>query len=222
MKNFRTSALLAAFTLALLLSFHSAQASADTLNMQLVGVGGQQSNGSFVYPYYASVDGSSKPDAVMCISFFNDVFIWETWKVTVAPIVGTLDEEAAYLYHIASTGKDANTIADAQWAAWELFATGVPAPDQTGVTADLNQAAAFAANPANQSFYANFELLVPVVNSQNMGGLPQTFVTTAPTPEPDSLFLLGTGLFALATYMTRKKQVAPAISAQNQASQRTA
>ena len=113
----------------------------------------------------------------------------------------------------SSPSTPAAAAADAQWAAWELFDPGLIAPtqngvDQAGVTAELTDAG----DADYSGFYSGYALYIPVDGSQTSGdGLPQSFVGTAPTPEPGSLVLLGTGLLTIAfagAFYRRKQRTA--------------
>jgi len=56
------------------------------------------------------------------------------------------------------------------------------------------------------TFYAGYELYVPEDGTQSWGGDPQTFIGPAPTPEPSSLILLGSGLLTAAGALYRRKR----------------
>jgi hypothetical protein len=54
------------------------------------------------------------------------------------------------------------------------------------------------------SFYAGYEIFVPIAGSQSKGGTPQTFVGAV--PEPSSLILFGSGLLTVAGALYRRKR----------------
>jgi hypothetical protein len=194
------------------------KAYADTVTLTLENVGpGNNSGGVYTYPYNFSVDGSSSYASLMCFEYNNEIYEGETWTATVVPINSSSsqeDLELAYLFSVASgPSTPAATAADAQWAAWELFDPGLTAPtqngvSQTGVTTELTDAG----NADYSDFYSGYALYIPIDGSQpSADGLPQSFVGPAPTPEPSSLVLLGSGLLTLAfagAFYRRKRRTA--------------
>jgi hypothetical protein len=198
------------------LFFNPVNAYADTVTLTLESVGGQSSGGEYVYPYNFSIDGSSTITQLMCLSFNQNVHVGESWKAIVEPVLGNTEyEEAAYIFSLAAApGASANTIAEAQWANWVLFDPGayssVPLQYRGDVTNLLNAAAAVAHNNPNSSLYSNLEVFIPVAGSQPQGDCtPQIMIgDTAPTPEPGSLLMLGTGMLGLATFLYRRKSIA--------------
>jgi hypothetical protein len=215
MKKFNVGlALLVVAVCALL--FSPVNAYADTVTLTLKSVGGQSSGPDYVYPYNFSIDGSSTLTPLMCLSFNEEIAIGESWKATIEQVAGNTEyEEAAYIFSLASAhGASQTTIADAQWANWELFDSGASSSlpgsvNQADVTTILDNAAAYVSANPHSSLYSNLEVFIPVAGSQPWGdGTPQTLIGDSPTPEPGSLLLLGTGMLGLAVFVYRRRRIA--------------
>jgi hypothetical protein len=212
MKNFIASTILSIAAFCLVLPFSSLKAHADSVTLELVGVGGPSSEGVYVYPYDFSVNGGASTVELMCISYNNETHIGESWVATITAITTPQQEEAVWLFNDANAAiADDNTPLqiDNQFAAWELFADNVTPPD-AGVAIQLALAAEDAPlEPAG--FYNNFIEYDPASGWPSGDGTPQSFIGNAPpdppdvAPEPSSLILFGSGLliFAAAFYHKR-------------------
>ena len=228
MKRFIPCTIFAIFACCLLASISSMKARADTVTMYFTGVGGPNSGGVYTYPYLFSINNENAPTVpLMCVSYQQEIEIPEQWTATITPIgtavtnsvpptanlTQTQEMEDAYLYSVVfSKGSTAQTISDAQWAAWEVGDPGLVGHlpgglDNTGIGIQLAAAQSFVGTHplANDpGFYSSYQLYVPVPDTEKPPtyGLPQTFI--GPVPEPDTLFLLGTGLLGLALVLFRK------------------
>jgi hypothetical protein len=127
--------------------------------------------------------------------------------------------EAAYIYSEAAVpGASATTIAETQWANWELFDPGdqtllnnVPSGYQPQINTILSQAALWAGDNLNTTIYSNLDVYIPKDGSQSSGGEPQFFIGDPPPPsipEPNSLLLFGSGLLGLAFLLFRRRLAA--------------
>ena len=218
MKKLGVSTVLAVSAFCFLSWLSPLKAYADTVTLTLENVGpGNNSGGVYTYPYNFSVDGSSSYASLMCFEYNNEIYEGETWTATVVPINSSSsqeDLELTYLFSVASNPSTPEpTVSDAQWAAWELFDIGLNAPDQNGVSAlRVTTELTDAGNADYSDFYSGYALYIPIDGSQpSADGLPQSFVGPAPTPEPSSLVLLGSGLLTLAfagAFYRRKRRTA--------------
>jgi hypothetical protein len=215
--------ILSAFVFYFLLLLSPIAAHADTMNLKLVSVGGQTSGSDYVFPYNFSFNGSTTLTPLMCISFKNEVSVGESWTATLVPISGNQTYvEAAYIFSEAdAAGASAKTIAEAQWANWELFDAGdqnllnsVPSGYQSDINTMLSQAALFAQNNVNTKIYSDLDVFVPVSGTQSSGGTPQSLIgdPVSQTPEPTSLLLLGSGLLVLAGLFYRRRRAAEVLA----------
>jgi hypothetical protein len=231
MKKFKTCTILSVLAFGVLLLLSPRMGYADTMTIKLISVGGQSSQGEYVYPYNFSFDGSANLTPLMCISYEQEIYFGESWTATMTPVDGSDNlqyVEAAYiLAQAAAPGASANTIAVAQWANWELFDSGdsnltnnLPVGYQPQINTLQAQALAFAESNIDTTDFPNIDIFTPIAGTQSTGGLPQTFVgdPTSPlfggnndpfaAPEPGSLVLFGSGLLGLAGLIFRKRCIA--------------
>lgn len=199
---------------------------ADTLT--ITGVGGQNTDGVYVYPYYFTVTGPAGSDTLVsmsCLNFDRDVSIGESWDVSVIGVSSItpstmIDSESgldiladAYLFnqYTAATG-NAQLTSDIQFAIWSIMdPSGVSGESGFDSNAQALAAAALGMAPTlPSSAFANDALFIPSGSYPN-GGEPQELLADPPpsvvtvTPEPASLILMGTGLFGSAILLYRRR-----------------
>jgi len=184
--------------LLLLLVASSLPAVAGIVNLQF-NTTGPYSYGYPTYPYNFTVNGTTS-ESLMCIGYNEHITYGESWQaneMTVAAygaLIGSpvKAEELAYLYTLALADGGANSAINAE--AWFLN-EGQPSPEP-----DAALMAGF-----TPGLYSSVRVYVPTSNQTGWtDGVPQTFLGSSPTPEPNTLVTLGSALIGVAA-LARKR-----------------
>jgi hypothetical protein len=206
---------LAASSLVLLAAIFLCTGSAlanSNVTMQLTSVGGNNAGGVYTYPYYFSINGT-KPVALICDSYDNEVVVGETWKAYKSSLLSgkgmfgnqLLDYKAAGLIFKSILNGSVNVNAG-NFAIWGLFSTNAQNNSffqGSGAAAIETEYLTLASTAKNSAFNGLF-LYTPIPGTQSWGNTAQEYIGYSPVPEPGSLLMFGTGLISLAGIIRRK------------------
>jgi hypothetical protein len=227
----RSSVVVILFT-ALVLLFvtvlFSPSAKANSVPLTIINGGSIVSGGVYVGPYNFTSNGQSLQ--LVCDTFENEVYPSESWTANVTTMgsgtglfgstSSTQYQEEAYLAQkmFANLG-NTQTVADIQWAIWDIFdpgtcGTGVSNCDPYGNPGDqtiINGLVTSAEKPINYASgnYSDVVVYTPVSGWPTGYGTPQEYLGIVPAPEPGTatLMLVGLGLLGLTTVM--RKRISP-------------
>jgi hypothetical protein len=211
MRLSRLFTVLLVFLASLLLS---SAALADSVNLALIGPGGNNGGGVYTYPYNFSINGGPSTPLI-CDTFDNEIIPGESWTANVNGLLSgnglfgndPLAYKAAGLIFEGILAHTVNPTVG-NWAIWGLFSSNAATnPYFFGSGAALLDAqylltAVFTSNSAVDGLV----LYTPVSGTQSWGGTPQEFIGLVPAPEPGELSLIFTTLlFGLAGIICGKK-----------------
>lgn len=204
------------FLIATALCLAAGTASATSVTLKLVGVGGNNAGGAYTYPYNFSIDGR-RAVALICDDYNNEVTIGETWKANVVGLLSgkgmfgnstraLLDYKAAGLIFEGILSGNVSINAG-NFAIWGLFSPAAQQNSffQSSGAAGIENTYLAMAKTTPDSAVKGLVLYTPIAGSQSTGGLPQEYIGYGTVPEPASLALFGTGVLSLAGVVRRKK-----------------
>lgn len=189
--------------------FFVSSAKADTVSVTLTGVSGGVQGSVYTSPYYATV-GNISNVPIVCDDYAHQVYLYESWTASVSTFAdlsnarfwqGTqsatvkLYDEAAYLFN--ELYLQPGQTGDISFALWAVFDAS-----QVESSAGWNSKAAWWLASAQKQAYtpgefSNFRVLTPISPTS-----PQEYLVR--TPEPSTVLLLCSGLFAIVVFKWRR------------------
>ncbi len=190
----------------------------STVQLTLNG-GGPADAGVLVYPYQITVSGSTTiPNGsyfTACDSYYNHLSIGESWQANINTM-NTVQhakfgsdavqyEAAAWLISKMEGNDDAQQVGDLNFALWNLFED---VSHTAGYTAGAAEDYKEALNPHNLANIHVRQIVIFTPTDLTPDG-PQeliAYLPSAPTPEPGSLALFGTGISSLGFALRRLRR----------------
>jgi len=199
----------------------AATASAGPVTLTIDNGGSIVSGGVYVGPYNFTSGGQSLQ--LICDTFQNEVDPPETWTANMFALgsgtglngstTSNQYKEVAWLaQQMFANLSNATTVAEIQWAIWDIFdsgscGTGVSNCDPYGTPANLSAINAWVTEAGTEyasGNYSNVVIYTPEPGTEVPAvGLPQEYIGLVSAPEPGSLLLIGAGLFGLAAFRRR-------------------
>lgn len=187
----------------------SVAAQADTLNVNFVGVGGENQNGEYTYPYFLSINNGPQL-AMVCDDYYHTTNFGDQWQANITSLTSgdlsntrfndlNLYEEASYLLMQMNDGNQAEW-GNINFALWKIMSPSVdlgqapPGTEGAQYWYDL----ARTTNLSNIDF-SNVRILTPTDAHSQVGDQEFLFLT----PEPGTLALIGSGILGLYTQRRR-------------------
>jgi hypothetical protein len=189
----------------------SVAAYANSVEAHFAGLGGENQNGEYTYPYFITIDNGPQIPMI-CDDFYHSSNVGDSWQANITPLAGghlnntrfnnlTEYEEAAFLLLQIN---DANQPewGNINFAIWKIFNPGVnpgdAPPGTLGAAYWLHLATTTDLSKVN---FSNIMILTPSHEHCETGD--QEFLYA--TPEPGTLMLIGSALLGL--FSQRKRLV---------------
>ena len=170
---------------------------ADPVNIQFVGLGGQNQNGVYTYPYYLTINNGPWTPMV-CDDFYDRISVGDMWQASIIDLSShnvsgamfgdlTKYEEAAYLL-LQINDSNTDQWGNINWAIWEIFDPGLDPGSEYKDGVNYWLSLAETTDLSQVDFYG-----VKIVAPTSPGYQEFMYVT----PEPGTLLMVGGGLLAL-------------------------